>query len=500
VLLIGGCFSKSPTEWGGLLDDGPDEGKRLRGRTKLDVVSRNLGNSQEVSLEPVALAARVGELAEAEKPSLAAAWIRRHPETALELLRSLDEKTPAEVLRLAAETHDRQTLAAGSAGWSDVVRARQSGEAAVKNYATLRHLFHERIADGLVERALDLDLLAAADKTQSAVLSIDARQLRGTALLLAERPAEAAAAFDDAIGMAVKASPYQAAYLLLLASDARRRAGDAAAAARTWQQALLAAARLIETEPPVLDPVLWERLSYLRPVNERWPDDVIARLSAREPLPGLAEPVVAGATASDEGSDPAAAEVVLWHCIGRWYFDRGHAQAALVSFKRAESAAAGDETRQWLRFRQAKSLTVLGQVGPATAILLGLLSQQPAAVEAPASALLGSLNVHRGQTQRGLQMLKKAVDGNTNLVWKERTEAEADLALAQLTLGDAGGGLERLHRVQDAFESEGELESLIAALENELKFLEHTGARKDVGPVKARLRELERGDEARVSR
>jgi tetratricopeptide (TPR) repeat protein len=492
VVVLAGCFSKSPTDWGGLFDKPTDEGKQLRGRTKLDVVARNLGNSQEVSLEPPTLAGRIGQLLKEKKPALAATWVRRHPDASLELLRALDEKMPADVLRLAAEQHDRQTLAAGRPGWTDVVRSWQTGAEPMKNYATRRHLFHERIADGLTDRALDLDLVGAADAAGSAVLSIDARQLHGTALMLAERPAEAAAVLADAIGIAADVSPYQAAYLLLLQSDAQRRAGDGPGAMQTWQQAVLAATRLCDVEPPVLDPVLWERLSYLRPVSAPWPADVIGRLATREPLAGLASVGGGAATASDEGADPARSETVVWHSIGRWYLDRGHAQAALVSFKRAESAATADETRHWLRFRQAKALTVLGQTGPATAILLGLVVRKPPAIEAPASALLGSLYVHRGQTQRGLQLLKKAVDRNDGVTWKERTEAEADLGLAHLTLGDAVVGLDYLHRAQEAFELEGELESLAAALENELRFLEHTGARKEAGAVRARLGELQK--------
>jgi tetratricopeptide (TPR) repeat protein len=493
VVAVVGCFSKSPTEWGGLFEKQADDGKQLRGRTKLDVVARNLGNSQEVSLEPPALAARIGQLLDGKKPALAAAWVRRHPDSALELLRSLDDKISAEVFRLAAEHHDRQTLTAGQPGWTEVVRARASGAAPVKNYAALRHVFLERIADGLTDRALDLDLVEAADLTKSAMLSIDARQVRGTALLLAERPTEAAAALEDAISLAVGTSPYQAAYLLLLQSDAKRRAGDGPGAVQTWQRAVLVASNLCEVEPPILDPVLWERLSYLRPVNAPWPADVIDRLVSREPLAGLAPARSGAAIASDEGAAPARSETVVWHSLGRWYLDRGHAQAALVSFKRAESAAADEETRHWLRFRQAKALTVLGQTGPATAILLGLLAQKPPAVEAPASALMGSLYVHRGQTQRGLQLLKKGVGRTDGVTWKERNEAEADLALAQLTLGDTAAGLDCLHRAQHAFEVEGELESLVAALENELRFLEQARSRKEAAAVQGRLRELEQG-------
>ena len=74
--------------------------------------------------------------------------------------------------------------------------------------------------------------------------------------------------------------------------------------------------RLVDVEPPVLDPVLWERLSYLRPMNMPWPTDVVARLAAREPLPGVNISGNGGAMASDEGANPADAETIIWHSIG----------------------------------------------------------------------------------------------------------------------------------------------------------------------------------------
>jgi len=497
TLLWAGCFSKSATEWGGLIDKkAGDPSKRLAGRSKLDVVARSLGstlgNSQEISLEPKALAGRVAELLSDDKPSLATAWIRRHPETTLEALRSQDEALPSAALRHMAKVHDRQTVVDGRPIWTEMIALRNTNAPGLKRYAEMRSQFHERVADGLIDRAIDLTLVATAAESQSVALEIDARQLRGTALLLGERPADAVVELAAAVAAAENISAYQSAYLLLLLSDAQRRAGDGAGASQTWQRAIVTASYLVEDEPVVADPVLWERLSYLRPVDKTWPADVVARLAAHAPLPGVESQDDDSATASDSDADPAAAETVIWHCIGRWYLDRGHAQASLVAFKRAESASTDDVSKQWLRFRQAKALTQLKQEGPATAIIMGLLANKPAPLERPASALLGSLYLHRGQTPRGLALLKKAVEADDGVVWEERSEAEADLGLAYLSVGDADNGLARLHRAQQLFESEDETESLVASLENELKFLEHAGKKKEAAAVKTRLRELEK--------
>jgi tetratricopeptide (TPR) repeat protein len=491
--LLVGCTTQTVPDLGKLLDRQPESEKRPHGRKKLDVFARSLGNSQEISLEPAALAARVSQLQDEKKPVLARGWILRHPDATLDMLRTLDADSPAEMMRLIAEVHDEQTIKNGNAGWSEVFRTRKTNPN-IETYCDARTLFHQRMAEGLIDRALEVDLIADADATACAVLSVDARQLRGTAFLLADRPAQAVAAFDDAIRLAEEFCPYQAAYLLMLQSDAQRRAGDGKIAADTWQQAVVTAAYLLDDAPALVDPVLWERLSYLRPASRTWPADVVALLEARDSLAGFDDLLADETAASDKAADPADAETIVWHSIGRWYLDRSHAQAALVAFKRAESAAKDDATRQWLRFRQAKAMVVLGQGGAATAILVGLAASKSSAVDRPVSAMLGTLYLQRGQLQRGLTMLRKAVERDDGVEWAERSEAEADLGLAYLSIGDERKGLERLHLAQERFQAENEPESLVASLENELKYLEQAGKRREASDVRAQLRAAEKGE------
>ena len=188
---------------------------------------------------------------------------------------------------------------------------------------------------------------------------------------------------------------------------------------------------------------------------------------------------------------PAEAEAMVWHAVGRWYLDRGHAQAALVSFKRAETSAPSDLAKRWLRLRQAKALVQLEQGGPATAILAGLIGDKKSELYRPASALLGSIYLQRSQSRKGLALLKAAVEQEDGFEWPERSEAEADLALAYLSVGDAVVGLDRMHRAQRRLENDGNRELLSLALDNELKFLEHTGKRKEASAIREKMRELE---------
>lgn len=487
-----GCLSKTPSDWGDLLSKTAEDGKRAGAKPVFDVVGQNLGNSQEVSLTPGELTARVSEREESDRWAAAASWTTRHPETTLEVLRTLDPQVPHDTYLLMAEKHDEQTLLGEQPGWTKIAELRKRDAKSTKEYFEARKQLQARISEGHVDRALESKLGELPLVRESALLQIDVTQLRGTALLLGNRFAEAAAEFAAAAELALPISPYQAAYLLLLQSDAERRAGSAPAASQTWQRAIVAAAKSLSSSPPVRDPVLWEKLGYLRPVKTPWPADVVSLLAARDPLPGLATISNVDSTmASDAGADPAEAEAVIWHSIGRWYLDRGHAQAGLVSFKRAESSVKSDVSQRWLRFRQAKALVQLDQNGPATAILAGLIRDKQSELYRPAAALLGSIYMQRDQSRKGLLLLKQAVDREDGVEWTERSDAEADLALAYLTVGEAQIGLDRMHRAQRRFERDGNFESLVLSLDNEMRFLEHTGNRKDAGAVREKIRELE---------
>lgn len=486
LLPLGGCLSKTPSEWGSLFEK--SESSQDGGKQTFEVLGKNLGEGQEVSLSAVELVRRVAELTKANQIGHAAVWIERHPEASLEALASLDATIPPDVYRLIAEVYDSRTSARKQVGWTQVAELRQANTASLQEYSEARNLFKNRLSEGRADRALELDLTKKAAATKASVLTLDAACLEGTAYLLGERPREAVGRFAATAAESAALNGYQAAYLRLFESDARRRAGDVAGAVETWRQAVALCSHLVVAAPPVLDPVLWEKLSYLRPADSPWPNEIVVLLLEHDPLPGI-DPA---ATLPNGAANPATAEIVVWHAIGRWYLERGHAQAALVSFKRAESAATADETRQWLRLRQARALAQLEQTGPATAILVSLLADKQSYVSRPASALLGSIYFQRGQAQKSLNLLKKAVDQEDGFEWPERSEAEADLGLAYLSIGDAVVGLDRLHRAQRRFESEGDREQLAIALENEIHFLEHTGKRRDVAAVRNRLLDLER--------
>ena len=168
----------------------------------------------------------------------------------------------------------------------------------------------------------------------------------------------------------------------------------------------------------------------MRPIEAPWPDPAIRRLHQIDPIPGLDLAPLGSANLSVDALSPAVAEAVLWNNIGKWYLDRGHHQAALVGFKRVESALVEPVSQQYMRLRQARALILLEQSGAATAILVALAAEKNSMMTRPAMGMLGSLRLQSGNVQQGLGLLRKAVEKDETLDWPERADAEADLGLA----------------------------------------------------------------------
>ncbi len=76
------------------------------------------------------------------------------------------------------------------------------------------------------------------------------------------------------------------------------------------------------------------------------------------------------------------------------------------------------------------------------------------------------------------------------MTWPERPEAEADLGLASLLLGDENAGLRWLPMAQQDFESSGQPEPLIQRLENDGAYLERAKKTDLAKTVPQRLQSL----------
>jgi tetratricopeptide (TPR) repeat protein len=186
-------------------------------------------------------------------------------------------------------------------------------------------------------------------------------------------------------------------------------------------------------------------------------------------------------------SPTAGGEAALWANVGQWRLLRDEPQAALVALKRAESLTPDPLLRGRLQLLQAKALLRLGQTPAATAVLVQAAAATDPRLASPALALLGAARVQQGGTQQGLHLLRRAVEEAPTLQWPERAEAEADLGLAYLLMGDETAGLRWLHQTQETFEATGQHDALFQSLENELAYLEQTQQKDSAQLARHRL-------------
>jgi tetratricopeptide (TPR) repeat protein len=449
-----------------------------------------LGDVDQPGCLPQPFVDRVEELIRAHRSGEAASWIHRYPDVALSVLREPGlVRVGTESFQTIAKAHDQQCCrGVGNAGWSATVAERTAHPQRFADYDQKRRQFMTHVQNGRSKEALQQELVEAARSVGDRLQVLDALRLTGIALILDGRPGEAIRPYQEALEQAGKDHPYQAVNLLLLVSDAHRRAGDPGSADRSWQDAARLAADLTMARPAVVDPILWERVAYLRPVNCPWPAEVRQALTQVNVTFGIVADA-RDATMTTAGNRDAD-ESPLWIAVGHWRLARDEAQAALVALKRAESMSADSYVASRLQLSQSKALNRLGQGSAATAILIHLASNSNPLISHPAMAVLGTAKLQQGNAQQGFNLLRRAVEEGNNIVWPERPEAEADLGLAYLMIGDEGAGLRWLHQAQQSFEMSGQQEALAQCLENEAAFLEQAKKTDLAKAVRRRIESL----------
>lgn len=212
----------------------------------------------------------------------------------------------------------------------------------------------------------------------------------------------------------------------------------------------------------VADPGFWERAILMRPTGARWPPQTPLGLFPTSRHRSRAD----GSSEFDEG--------FIWKYIGE-----GRMRPKSISSRwwrsRAESLASTLIFRNECRLGQARALVALGQTASATTLLAGLLDQQYAETSKPAMALLGAIRFQQGDTRQALTLLRHAVEDEGPEDWSYFAQAEADLGLTYLVMGDNVHGLDWLHKGQKRFAAEGRHELLAWSLVNEGRYFQERG-------------------------
>jgi len=397
--------------------------------------------------------------------------VERYPDVTLEMLRTTGPQLASKEERQAlAETYDRLFVARQeSQGWRFILKDMAARPEAYQIAYDNRVRARSFIEQGRFSVAITL--VADGESTMPSYLRADALRLRGIALLLNNQPAQAASAWQQARGLA-QSDVCVSAELNLLISDALRKAGQPVESAVAWNQA---ASEAVELH----DPIFWERLLELKPVNAAWPKQVQARFYTQN----VTQPSLSEANDFDEGA--------IWRQTAQWRLERNETSAALLAFAEAEAQGRSARTKGEARIGQARSLIAMGQSAPAMAILSAVVQHSDSSVSCHALAVIGVINLQQGRATEGLKMLQRAVENSDHTRWPGFSLAQADLALAYLAAGKEKEGLRLLHEAQDAFKNEGRIADLCQCLANEAAYLQKAGHPDLAEPMVKKIADLE---------
>lgn len=124
-------------------------------------------------------------------------------------------------------------------------------------------------------------------------------------------------------------------------------------------------------------------------------------------------------------------------------------------------------------------------------MLVGLIQKSSPAISSAACGSLGSFKVAEGTIDQGFALLKKAVEDTPNATWPGRAEAEGDLGLTYLILGNETQGLACLHRAQERFEKQSQWEDWAQCLLNEAAYLEKIGQALKAQEIRDRIASIQ---------
>jgi hypothetical protein len=364
-----------------------------------------------------------------------------------------------------------------SASWSALLRlALEKNSDVTGDYLTLRNAFASELQEDDPSNGSAEVLLKASVQVGHPLVKIDALRMIGLRDLVAGRYDWSQSHFRQAIEIAQSSGhPLIAARLWLLVAESSRRNEQYDLAQAAWADAIKLHLDHDHLEQP-LDVGFWLLADKTRPASGKWPDSLAEHWANQ--LQAL------GCNAS------ASTEVTLWASIANAQFDRDELQAALVNFKKAETQADG-ASALWLRIAQAKCLAGMSQAPAASAILSGPAASTDKNISAAATAMMGGIKLQSGAYQQGAHLLQKALADASATDWPGRNKSLADLAIAQLIIGDTEAGLAALHEAQTALDHSKQRSVLIDSLENELRLMEFEGRSADCQRINGDLHKLE---------
>ena len=323
-------------------------------------------------------------------------------------------------------------------------------------------------------------LRTVAQRLNHPLAMVDALRLLALRELVAGRNPWAESLFMQAAEMTEKHRDLdRVAELWLMIATTANRSQRAPDAEKAWRKATEAQTESLLASTRPLDVNFWVRADDQRTEKMAWPSQTSKAMLR------FCTPV------GCQFSPQSKVDSVLWCAIASAQYQVGQPQLALVSFKKAETVASGDNV-MWLRIAQGNCLAALGQSQAAVALLSVPANSDNPTIALASTTAMGSAKLQAGDYHQATQIFTKALNDKRVSHWPARNQAEADLALAQIIVGNTDIGLETLHAVQEKFREQKDNASLLQALENELKTLELEKRVEAATVVQSKIREIER--------
>jgi tetratricopeptide (TPR) repeat protein len=469
-------------------DDSPDEKHHLK--VDMDTAGLDLPQTRLTTEEFIS---KIEAALRMERPATARRWVLRFPDLAVDALRRFGSASISlTTLEFIAEAYDACRLSKPqSPGWRVLIREFGASSTRFSAFLHAQQTYHDHLINGYPQSASRVMLIETARDCFPGLLEAEGHRLTGLALMLGERPQEAADQFNKAATILRDLYPHEAAEAKLLASEAARRIEQERLSIESWQESLLLAAALHDRGTLRPASVLWERLANLAPAQAMWTGEIRAMLqSTAEKLVGLSWPKGESKNKGDGFVDNDSHWVFIWTCIGSWRLERNEPQLALLAFARAQSQAPVGEWRERLRCLQAKALLWSGQRQAASGMLGSLALSPDPRTSAPALALRGTMELERGNVNEGSAILRRALS-DPNIDWPDRASAEADLGLVYLLQGNEAEGLMWLRAAEDRMAKSGRTGRLVQCLENQMRYWERAVRPERVSEIRERIRRLE---------
>ncbi len=478
---------------------GPEDEQKLLSESKSDTAQKEsqsssakqvrwdgggvlIGETGETLYSPDDFLQNLAKFQEQGRQATIKNLIEKYPDVALETLQQSDPRSQSvPTLQALAAGFDQAWCA--SPEWQKYVMQLSQQSDDPQSLSAMRQEFHKALQQRAPQRAAKLKLANQINGDTVLFLRADIYRLESIAAMMQDDHDQAIKLLKQSIVLVSNECPYFKTKLSLILGEFYRHAGNGDEWKTTWKESVIENSELV-LKHGQLDPVFWERASYLRPAGQAWPEQAAANLGKYLVLKRQFQSV--------EQANAIGQESVFWVSVGIARQHRGESQNAILAFKKAEASAETPQLIAHLRLLQARAMVTAGQPGAASAMLYRIVADHEGTPMADrAKAILGAMKLQNGGVAQGMNLIESAIKTVDQWPRDEQLRAQADYGLALLIRGREEEGLGVLANVATDFQSLGEFDQLYQCLWNKAKYFEKTKQGQRHRAALAELKELD---------